>query len=80
MGALLCIPMRKAAKPLKQCLLTGQKNALSHLSLILGVVLKKVLFHAKNTLQNENWDCDQYYLQQVSRKHLNEGLLDKLHH
>ena len=24
-----------------------------------GVVLKKLLFHAKNLLQNENWNCGQ---------------------
>ena len=65
MDALLCIPLGEAAKPSKQCLLTGQNNPLSQLSLILDAVLKKVLFHAKNVLQNENWDCDQYYLQQV---------------
>ena len=55
-------------------------NALSHLSLIRSAVLKKLLFHAKNILQNYNWDCDQYYLQQMLWKNLNEALLDRLHH
>ena len=50
--ALSCIPLGEGAKILKQCLQTGQKNALFHLSLIRGAVLKKLLFHAKNLLQN----------------------------
>ena len=50
--ALSYIPLGEAVKILKQCLQTGQKNALSHLSLIRGAVLKKLLFHAKNLLQN----------------------------
>ena len=30
MSALSCIPLREAAKPLKQCLLTRQNNTLFH--------------------------------------------------
>ena len=40
-GALLCITLGEAVELLKQCLLAGQNNALSHLSLIRGAVLKK---------------------------------------
>ena len=50
--ALSFIPLGEAAEFLKQCLQTRQKNALSHLSLIRGAVLKKLLLHAKNLLQN----------------------------
>ena len=45
---LLCISLGEAAKPLKQCLLTGQNNDSSHLPLVQGSVLKKLLFHVKN--------------------------------
>ena len=40
-GALSCIPLGEAAKPFKQCLRTGQNNALPHISLLRGAVLKK---------------------------------------
>ena len=33
-----------------------------HLFLIRSVLLKKLLFHAKNLLQKDSSDCDQYYL------------------
>ena len=40
-----------------------------------GVMLKKLLFNAKNLLQKESWNFGQ-----MLWKHLNEALLDKLHH
>ena len=43
-------------------------------------LLKNLPFYPKNLVYNENWDCDQYYLQQMSWKHLNKALLHKLHH
>ena len=49
-GTLSCISLGDAAKLLKQHVLIGLNNALSHVSLIRGVLLKNLLFHPKNLL------------------------------
>lgn len=42
--------------------------------------VKEITVPCQESLLNESRDCDQYYQQQMSWKHLKEGLLDKLHH
>ena len=64
-----------SVKPLKQCLPTVHNNPLARLSLIRDVVLKKLLFHAKNILQNKNWICDQYYQQEMLWKTFERGFV-----